>query len=114
MAAIGPHFKWSASPEHRALLKRFFVEVLEAAASSPVPNIDSFTLSPGSSIGVVYGAALAEADQAKAPWLEFLVADVDASVRKLGALGVQPLEYTDKAHLYFRVPGGPIFRLAPL
>jgi len=117
MATIGPHFRWSADPAHRKTIARFFTEVLDAQASTPVPNIDSFTLNPQSSVGVVYGKpedALAEADQPKATWVEFLVDDVDASTKKLAAMGMKPIEYHDKQHSYFRVPGGPVFRLAKL
>ena len=108
--------KWTAGKTHRPVLNRLFREVLGAAGTTPRPEIDSFVFDGGFTIGVFFvedKAALAEADQPKASWLEFLVEDPAAVGRQLDTLGIERIDYADKDHSYHRAPGGPVFRLAP-
>jgi hypothetical protein len=91
-----------------------FTRGLGAADVTPKDGpLDVFELDGGALIGIELDAsALDEASARKGAWLEFLVADPDATARTLDAQGVKRVEYSDKEHAYFQAPGGPVFRLA--
>ena len=115
MAAIGRNMKWLVDRALREQVRAFFVEGLGASQPAGPPHIDLYKLGDGFQIGV-FSVDPAEAvrpeDQRKAAWLEFIVGDIEGTIKKLGELGVQEIEYVDKEHRYFQAPGGPVFRLA--
>ncbi len=111
---FGRNLKWIVRPEHRTPIRRMFTEVFGASTKNPKPHIEVYTLAGGENVGVfVDDDALTPDQQKKGPWLEFLVADVDATVKALEASGVPQMPYDgDKDHAFFQAPGGPVFRLA--
>jgi len=114
MTTIGRNMKWTVDQALREKVRAFFVDALGATVAPGPPHIDLYRID-----GCQFGIFPVEAKDAlrpdelrKAPWLEFLVDDVEATIVKLGALGVEEVEYTDREHRYFQAPGGPVFRLA--
>ncbi len=115
MARFGKNMKLTVDKAFRARLRAFFGEVLGIEPASPMPELELYRLEDGFQIGVFFAEAkdaLAEADQAKGAWLEIDVADHARAVAALERLGVEKVDYTDKTHAYYRIPGGPVFRLA--
>jgi len=115
LARFGRNMKLTTGEKHRAVIGAVLGEVLGGEKSQPLPAMDIYRLPDGFSIGVSVvpdEEALSDAALRKAPWLEFEVADVEATRAALGRLGIQPFDYVDRSHLYFQVPGGPAFRLA--
>lgn len=116
MTRFGSNMKWTVSNDLRDDIERFFTEGLGCKAQDgPVPQLRLFTFSDDGHIGVYFvapGEALSVEDAGKAPWLEFYVDDVDAAIARLGKSGATEFEYVDKAHHYFKAPGGQVFRLA--
>ena len=113
-AHLGKNQKWIVRPAHRGAVHALMTRGLGASEVTP-PNapLDVFELESGALVGVeVDDGALDEAAARKGAWLEFLVADPDATARTLDAQGVKRIEYHDKEHAYFQAPGGPVFRLA--
>jgi len=112
MAKIGKNQKWTVNPANRTKIRDMFTSAFEAKYVEK-PGIDIFDLGDVGTIGVAYeDDALDEARARKGAWVEFLVSDVPATTRALGAKGLTPLEYADKANTYFQAPGGPVFRIA--
>lgn len=114
MARFGTNLKIMIAAEHRPAVRGIFVDVLEASASQPNDGLEVYRMSDGSNVGVFYvpaGEALDAASHRKATWLEFLVEDPDAVAGKLQSRASR-IDYTDKTHAYFQLPGGPVFRLA--
>lgn len=116
MASFGKNMKWTVDQAQRERIRAFFVEGLGVAhASGGPPNLDLYRLADGFQIGV-FSVPAAEAlrpeDLRKAAWLEIAVDDVESTIGRLAALGVEEVEYVDKEHRYFAIPGGPVFRLA--
>ena len=115
MATFGTHLRLTASRELRGTLRDFYRSGLEAAHSSPMPDLDVFRLPDGFQIGVYFlppDQALSPEEAEKGAWLEFVVEDADAAAARLVALGARTVEYQDTSHRYLRAPGGQIFRLA--
>ena len=115
MATFGTHLRLTASRDLRDTLRGFYRSGLQAAHSSPKPDIDVFRLPDGFQIGVCFlpdDQALSQEAAEKGAWLEFVVDDPDAAVDRLVALGATTVEYEDTSHRYLRAPGGQIFRLA--
>lgn len=115
MARFGKNMKLTVDRAFRARTRAFFGEVLGVAPASPMPDLELYKLEDGFQIGVFYAEAndaLAEAEQAKGAWLEIEVADHARAAATLDQLGVEKVDYTDKTHAYYRIPGGPVFRLA--
>jgi len=113
-AHLGKNQKWIVRPSHREAMHALFVRGLGAAEVTP-PNapLDVFELESGALVGVeVDDGALDEEAARKGAWLEFLVADPDATAKTLDAQGVKRVQYHDEDHAYFQAPGGPVFRLA--
>lgn len=114
---FGRNMKLIIDAAQRANVRALFTEALGGKHKSPREELDLFELGDGFSIGVFYVApdkALTAEQYARAPWLEFLVAEPDAAAAALRARGVEVVTYApDTTHAYFRVPGGPVFRLAP-
>jgi hypothetical protein len=113
-ARFGTHQKWLVRPNHRDAVRTMFTQALGATdVTTKNDPFDLYELEHGAIIGVEVDAdALDEASARKGAWLEFLVADPEATARMLDAQGVKRIEYADKEHVYFQAPGGPIFRLA--
>ncbi|MBI5533029.1 MAG: hypothetical protein HY898_09955 [Deltaproteobacteria bacterium] len=110
--ALGRNSKWTVRPEHRDKIRRMFGEGLGLQWASPAPPVDQYNLGSGT-IGVIYeDGALSEQEAQKGAWLELLVDDPERVGAALEAAGVKRIEYQDKTHPYFQVPGGPVFRLA--
>jgi hypothetical protein len=114
-AHFGTHQKWLVRPAHREAVRTMFTRGLGAADVTPKKDgpVDVFELESGALVGVeIDDGALDEASARKGAWLEFLVADPDATARTLDSQGLKRVEYHDKEHQYFQAPGGPIFRLS--
>jgi hypothetical protein len=115
MAKIGLNHRLSVAKNLKAETRAVYEGVLGATVKSPRPDVEIFTFSNGSGIGVFYvepGVALTPAQHMNAIWLEFEVDDDAAAATALGTLGLRPFEYFDKEHSYFQAPGGQVFRLA--
>jgi hypothetical protein len=115
MSQLGTNLKLTIAADNRPRTHALFVDVLGATALQPNPNLEVYRLADGGNIGVFYVApseALGAEDQKKGAWLEFAVADPAETGRELEATGVTRIEYFDKSHAYFQMPGGPVFRLA--
>ncbi len=115
MAMFGKNMKWTVDATYRERIKALFVDALGVPhAPGGPPALDLYRLEDGFQVGV-FSVPTAEAlrpeDLARAPWLEIAVADPEKTIAKLAEQGVEEVEYVDKAHRYFAVPGGPVFRL---
>jgi hypothetical protein len=115
MTRIGKNLKLTIDAAYRSRVQSVFTEVLGAVAVTP-PGQDKLEVYKldGCQVGVFYvapGEALSVEDQQKGAWLEFDVADIDATTKALTALGLTRITYADKEHAYFQLPGGPVFRL---
>lgn len=116
MARLGLNLKLTTAQKHRTLVGRVLGDVLGGTLHKPSPTMDQYKLADGTSIGVAIvgdDEGLSDAALRKAPWLEFVVDDVSTTRAALAKLGIEPFEYADRSHLYFQIPGGPVFRLAP-
>lgn len=114
--AMGLNVKITAAHAHRARWRALFGALGVTKIEAP-PNAEIACLDDGGHVGVFFvdaGDALPDELAARAPWLELRVGDVDVAIRALDALDTPRLDYTDKTHVYFRAPGGVVFRLAPL
>jgi len=115
MARFGMNLKLTIAEEHRPKVHAMFVEAIGTDAVQPMPGLEAYKTEDGGSVGVFFVAAkdaLSEEDQRKGAWLEFRVDDVEATVKRLDAQGTERIDFSDEAHAYYRVPGGPVFRLA--
>jgi hypothetical protein len=115
MAQIGLNYRLTVANTLRQQTRALYEGVLGASVKSPRPDIEIFTFTNGSGIGVFYvdpGLALTPEQHLKAIWLEFEVEHEKATVAKLEVLGIRAFEYFDKAHKFFQAPGGQAFRLA--
>ncbi len=109
----GRNMKWIVAPAHRSGMRALFTEVLGARSTRPNAALDLYTLSDGTNVGVfIEDDALTAEQGRKGAWLEFLVDDVAVAVSAARKVGLEPIEYVDKAHTYFQAPGGPVFRFA--
>ncbi|MBK7584512.1 MAG: hypothetical protein IPI67_30455 [Myxococcales bacterium] len=115
MTTLGNNTKWTIAAEHRDSVRRILTEGLGLASKpGPSPDFDLYVLADGGMVGVAFvdrPAALDDSQQAKSAWLEFAVDDAERRTDALAKLGALRVDYTDKAHAYFQIPGGPIFRL---
>lgn len=115
MATFGTNLKLTIAKAHQPEVRGLFVDVLGATVKQPVPGLEQYILEDGGSVGVFYVApaeALGEDDQQKGSWLEFRVENTEATAAKLASAGVKRIDYQDRTHAYFQIPGGPVFRLA--
>jgi hypothetical protein len=113
VVTLGKNVKLTVGRSLQGQLRAVF-EVFGAELVTPMPTLDAFRMG-GASIGFAYvddAEALTAEQMRKAPWLEFLVDDVDRTNAQLDALGLARLDYHDKAHAYFAGPGGFVFRIA--
>jgi hypothetical protein len=114
MSRFGRNIKLTIDRAHRDRVRATFEALGAKSAPGPAPGLDLFLIE-GIQIGAFFvdaEAALSPADQRKGAWLEFLVPDVEAWVKRLEEVGAERLDYVDKEHPYFQIPGGPVFRLA--
>jgi hypothetical protein len=115
MATFGTNLKLTIDKDRRSEVRALFVDVLGATAVQPTPALEAYKLADGGSVGVFYvdaKEALSSEDQMKGAWLEFRVDDPESLDAKLKSRGVTRIDYQDKSHAYYQVPGGPVFRLA--
>ena len=115
MTTIGNNMKWTMNSALREKLRAFFEQGLEAKRVKEEPAMDVFSLVPGGTIAVIYvdpSKALTAEQLATSPWLEFLSPKLGDAIARLDKLGVERLEYFDKANVYFKAPGGVVFRIA--
>lgn len=116
MSQIGLNHRLTVANTLKKQTRAVYEGVLGGSVTSPRPDMEIFTFTDGSGIGVFYvdpEEALTPEQHRKAIWLEFEVEDEPAVADKLRDLGMKPFEYFDKAHKYFQAPGGQVFRLAP-
>lgn len=116
MTTLGPNLKLTIAARWRPQVHDLFVDILGATTVQPSANFEVYLLDGGKArVGVAYapdGEALSPDDQRKGAWLEFRVADPANTAARLEAKGVPQIDYTDRDHAYFAIPGGPVFRLA--
>lgn len=116
MANLGKNTKLTIAKRHREAVRRTLTEGLGLAVKpGPSPDFDLFPLGNGGTLGVAFVAdaeALDDAVQERGAWLEFEVDAVDAATARLSAAGARRVDYHDKNHPYFQLPGGPVFRLS--
>jgi hypothetical protein len=115
MARFGTNMKLTVDRALREDVRALYAGVLGCTVVNPAPDLEVYRLEDGFNLGVFFvdaDGALRADDQDKAPWLEFIVDDKEATAKKLDALGIARVAYSDKSHDYFRSPGGPVFRLA--
>lgn len=116
--ALGPNVRITVSNEQRNEVARFFGDILRVRETKhPMPDLAVHVLDDGANVGVFFvdpAGALDEASAFKAPWIELKVASVPDACARLEAGGYAKVDYADRAHSYYRMPGGFVFRLAPL
>jgi hypothetical protein len=115
MAYLGLNLKLTIAEEHRPRVHALFVDAIGTHAVQPMPHLEAYKTEDGGSVGVFYvpaKEALGDEDQKKGAWLEFRVADLEATVKRIEGQGIARIDYQDKTHHYYQVPGGPVFRLA--
>ena len=114
MTTFGYNLKLSVDASHRAHVRAFFAEALQSKQTSPGESFDVFVLADGFNIGVFYvpaDKALTTEQYERSAWLEFAVGDPAAVTAALRAHNVERVPHADGSHEYYRVPGGPVFRL---
>lgn len=115
MARFGMNLKLTIAENHRPRVHALFVDALGTGAVQPAPHLEAYKTEDGGSVGVFFvpaKEALSDEDQKKGAWLEFRVADPEATAKRVEEQGIARIDYQDKAHRYYQVPGGPVFRLA--
>jgi hypothetical protein len=114
MARYGKNMKLSIAKPYRERLHAVLGDVLGCQSVSPADELVVYRFGDGFQLGVYFtDEGLDDDAYLLAPWLEFLVADVDGDQEKLTELGVEVVPYPrDPEHVYRRLPGGPVFRLA--
>jgi hypothetical protein len=127
MASIGRHHHLDVDEQFRAPTRALYEGVLggkltslndnEKVGGAVLPaatDVEVFTFDGGGSVAFFYvpaGRALTPQQHLRAIWLAFEVDDVARTTAALARLGIEPLEYEDRAHPYFQAPGGQVFRL---
>jgi hypothetical protein len=115
---MGNHSKLTLPFEQRARVREFYSGICGCRVlDSPNANLDLYEFHGGFVVGAYFveaAAALSEGDYMKAIWLELKTDDVAGCLAKLRAFGVEELPYADASHVYFKAPGGQVFRLAAL
>lgn len=113
-AAFGQNFKLNARVADREQIERLFGDVLGCEVTQR-KGADFIRFSNDFYIGVIYNEqTLGEMEGLKGIWLEARVSDPQATKQKILALGIKEVTHWDKDHFYFQVPGGQVFRLAPM
>ena len=117
MTTFGTNMKLTAASNHRDALHVVLTEALGCKSMSPEAGLSIYTFDDGFNLGVYFVEpedALPDEDQVRGPWLELLVRDVPARHAALRKMDVVVVPYArDPEHTYYRLPGGPVFRLAP-
>ncbi len=111
---FGTNMKITVLTGQRAAVTKLFRDVLGARLATPRPDLDVFTFADGFNLGASFvedGSVLDARHHVRAPWLELVVDDPQATKRGLAELGIVPFEYTDVDHDYYCPPFGPVFRL---
>jgi hypothetical protein len=114
MAHFGRNLKLSIDLAARDAVRRFYERGFACERRSPRDDLDQFLFEDGGSVGVFYvpaERALPASAWEFAPWLEYLVDDVEAATARLLAAGAERVDFADRTHPYLLAPGGPIFRL---
>jgi catechol 2,3-dioxygenase-like lactoylglutathione lyase family enzyme len=118
MVHLGNHLKMDLPAQLRARAREFYGGVLGCkVVESSRPDLDLYEFAGGEVLGLFFveaSAALSEADNLKATWLEIKVEDPAAWKARLVAFGVREVAYPDPMRFYFQAPGGAVFRVAPM
>lgn len=116
MTQFGTNMKLTAARMHKNQLHTALTEGLGCKSMSPADDFSVYVFEDGFNLGVYFvhdGDALSDEQQALAPWLELIVTDIDGTGKRLQRVGVEVVPYErDREHTYYRLPGGPVFRLA--
>lgn len=115
VAQLNTNVRSVAPQSVRADLKSMMTEVFDCAFVSPVEGLDAYTFEDGGSLGFYFvadGEALSPKQHRDVgTWIEIGVADVEGTRDTLVAAGLSQLDYQDREHHYFQLPGGQVFRL---
>lgn len=115
MTQLGRNVKLTVDAARRAEVRAMYQDVFGCERLEPTPSLDVFRFEEGGQVGVYYasnGDAPSPEDGEKGVWLEYVVKDAPAAIQRLSAMGLDQVGYHDKAHVYFRAPGGHVFRVA--
>jgi catechol 2,3-dioxygenase-like lactoylglutathione lyase family enzyme len=115
MTQLGRNVKLTVDADRRGEVRSMYQDVFGCERLEPTPSLDVFRFEEGGQVGVYYasnGDAPSPTDGEKGIWLEYVVEDAARAAKQLEALGLEQVGYHDKAHVYFRAPGGHVFRIA--
>ena len=115
MATYGKNMKWTVGVDHRDQMRKAMEVGLGVSRKPGDGKVDIYPFPNDSWVAIEFvnaSDALTPDQLRRAPWLEFLVDDVDATVKRLSDTPAKRIDYTDKTHAYFQLPGGPVFRIA--
>lgn len=115
MARFGTNLKISLGRSHQARAEHLFRELLGCALRAGPPGATIVGFAGGETLGLFWvddAGALSEAQHEAGTWLEFAVDDGPATADALERAGIERIRYAATPHAYFRIPGGPVFRLA--
>ncbi|RAK58837.1 VOC family protein [Phenylobacterium hankyongense] len=110
---LGNHTAVFASRAEQDRIRRFYRDVLGAAARIETNEVDRWQLADVHFCFVWQDTALDPSHFLKAIYLELATDDVDAMRRKIVESGVKVIEIPDP-HLYFQAPGGQVFKLVAI
>jgi hypothetical protein len=116
MAKMGRNVKVTVERKHREAMRKILSDVLGATRVASDEAKDIYRLDDGN-FGVFFaadGEALTPEQARRGAWLELLVADPASLRGDLSRLGAELVDYTDKSHDYWALPGGQVVRLAGL
>ncbi len=116
MSKMGKNVKFTLARPHRAAIAKIFRGPLAAEQVASDDDKDIYRLEDGN-VGfflVEEREALTPEQTRRAPWLEVLVPEPGALRDAMLELGAELVEYTDKTHDYYALPGGQVVRLAPV
>lgn len=107
---LGNHTAVFAPRSEQDRMRRFYRDVLGAAARVETNEVDRWQLGDAHFCFVWQDAALDPNHFLKAIYLELATDDVEHTRRKIVDFGVKVIEIPDP-HLYFQAPGGQVFKL---
>ncbi len=117
MTKFGRNMKVTIARSQCDAFTATMADVLGSTWVDATPQMRIFTMPDGFSLGaqlVGEDEALSDESMFLAPWLEFLVENIEEKTTALLQAGCTTFEYVDTTHTYFRAPGGLVFRLAAI